>query len=73
MYKNTLIKLIVYKYLNIKLYAIINIENIMEIKFKLIICEKREEKLEFKSIILINFHLKKKLQYINAKCILYDK
>lgn len=47
MHKNTLIKLIVYKYLNIKLYAIINIENIMEIKFKLIICEKREEKLEF--------------------------
>lgn len=47
MHKNTLIKLIVYKYLNIKLYAIINIENIIEIKFKLIICEKREEKLEF--------------------------
>lgn len=47
MHKNTLIKLIVYKYLNIKLYAIINIENIMEIKFKLIICEKREEKLKF--------------------------
>lgn len=35
MHKNILIKLIVYKYLDIKLYAMMSIETIIEIKFKL--------------------------------------
>lgn len=35
MHKNTLIKIIIHRYFDVKLYAMMSIETIMKIKFKL--------------------------------------